>query len=495
MKSYSKVYYKHPFSRLGGKREDPIDSHRLYPVLNAEQLLNIKGRMNVVHQIRTQSGAPTEHFNALYKQLIDNFAEFVQNLPSVRNHHLMRVDRQLHFSSLVLALREPYIVAGELLNRVTSHEKALWNYAAFSSILLSRLGELCTQYEVPLCDEKGNYEQHWEPLLGSMNGQGTHYKIRGIGVETSRMNKNLNAIVAHSLMPLDGFLWIASNPDVLEQWLLGLNADHDEEGRGGGLVDTLYAVTEKWLIEQQKMIDAQEQLDYEKFIEELLEELILQHSQGEVPYLQDEHIHAGEEFEKWLKDGIKSDKLSINKHDSAVLVTSQGVILLFPEIFERFRRDNARYAKMSADNIFKQYAKLGTVATGNIENFLSRFPGAEEQNIRGVLLREGAEQMLQGKTAIVKQEVIRYAIEGKVREMRGDQFVASRDAIQAELKSSDAKASDAAAAAKEDYRHGVEAKLAEQAGYPAIKYADKKPPGAAQEFLASKSMPPGPKRH
>ncbi len=469
MKNYSKVYYKHPFARVGGEREDPVDSHRLYPVLNAEQLLNIKGRMNVVHQIRTQSGAPTEHYNVLYKQLIDNFCEFVQNLPSLRNHHLMRIDRQLHFSSLVLALREPYIIAGELLNRVTSHEKSLWNYVAFSSILLSRLGEFCTQYEIPLCDEKGNYEKHWEPLLGAMNGQGSHYKIRNIISETSRMNKNLNAIIAHGLMPLDGFIWIASNPDALEQWLLGLNVDHDREGEGiGGLVATLYAVTEKWLIAQQKMINAEDQLDYEKFLEELLEELILQHSQGEVPYLQDDNLRAGEAFEKWLKDGIKSDKLSINKKDSGVLVTAQGVILLYPEIFEAFQKDNARYANTSTQDIFAQYAKLGTVANGNIESFIAKIPGAEEQNLRGVLLREGAEQVLQGKTQAVKLESVRYMVEGKVNQVRGEQFVAQRDAVDAQLKE---------AAAKSDF--------------PELKYEGQNASTAPRQILSNKMGPSG----
>lgn len=476
MKNYSKVYYKHPLSRLGGEREDPVDTHRLFPVLNAEQLLNIKGRMNVVHQIRTQSGAPTEHFNALYKQLVDNFAEFVQNLPSLRNHHLLRIDRQLHFSSLVIALREPYIIAGEVLNRVTSHEKALWNYVAFSSIMLSRLGEFSTQYEVPLCDEKGSYEKHWEPLLGSMIDQGTHYKIRKLITEAPAINKNLNMIVAHSLMPLDGFIWIASNPDALEQWLLGLNVDHEKEG-GGGLVAELYAVTEKWLIVQQKMIDERNLEDYEKFLEELIEELILQHSQGEVPYLQDENIYAGEAFEKWLKDGVKSDKLSINKKGAAILATAEGIILLYPEVFEAFRKDNPRYANLSNQDVFGQYAKLGTVANGNIQNFITKIPGAEEAQIQGVLLRD-AETVLQGKTAIVKQEVMRYAVEGKVGQMRGEQFVAQRSTAEANQKAAESKAADS----------NIEAKAAAQEGFPELRFADSGK-SAFKHIINKPSMP------
>ncbi len=461
MKNYSKVYYKHPFSRLGGKREDPVDTHRLFPVLNAEQLLNIKGRINVVHQVRTQSGAPTDHFNALYKQLIDNFAEFVQNLPCSHNRHLLRVDRQLHFASLVLALREPYIVAGELLNRVTSNQRALWNYVAFSSILLSRLGELCTQYEVPLCDEKGNYERHWEPLLGSMNNQGSHYKIRSVSSEYSSMNKNLNALIAHGLIPLDGFLWIASDSDALEQWLIGLNTNHEEEfAGGGGLIAELYAVTEKWLIAQQHMIDEQLKLDYEKFLEELLEELILQHAQGEIPYLRDDNIQAGEAFDKWLKDGIKTDRLTINKKDAAVFVTVQGVVLLYPEIFEAFQRDVPKYANLSTQEVFNQYAKLGTVANGDIQSYITKIPGAEAANIQGVLLRD-AQSVLQGKVEAVKQEVVRYAIEGRVGHMRGERFTEKHAAAEQQQQSAESKAT----------QSDAEAKAAKEAGYPQLRFA------------------------
>jgi len=239
VKNYSQYYYKHPFAR-GVKKDAPIETQRVYPVLSAEQLLNAKGRRKVVDEVRSQCGAPVEYFNALYKKLIDNYVELVQNLPLAKNHRMCRLDRQLHLSSLALSLREPYVLAGHLLNRTTNTEKALWNYVVFSRLLVARLGELVRQYDVILCNEKGIFEKKWEPFVGSMNAQGNHFKIRTIKEKTSTDDTQLNVLLAKQLMPADGYLWIASHPEALEQWILSLNGNGEHVA--GGLIVEFEAV-------------------------------------------------------------------------------------------------------------------------------------------------------------------------------------------------------------------------------------------------------------
>lgn len=391
MKNYSQYYYKHPLTSAGGKKKrTPIDTNRIYPVLSAEQLLASKERTAVVHQIRMQSGAPVEYFNILYKKLIDNVAEFLQNLPSLKNRRIARLDRQLNIASISLSLREPYIVAGELLNRTTDTEKALWNYVVFSSLLLSRVGELVTQYHISLVSDKGIFQQAWEPLVGSMINQGQHYKIRSIIDNTGPTTEDLTVIIARALMPDDGFHWIASNAVALEEWLLGLQSDG--VGKSEGVVADCYITLQKYLIANQKLIEEQNHELLKEYLEELLEEFLEEHHTAEdiPPALSSDPIdtRAGEDFYQWLRDGIEQDKISVNKEDSAVLVTSQGVLLLHPEIFDKFARENPRHH--DAKQVFDQFKNLGLVSNKNIESYVTKLPGMQDKQVKGVLLPDPA---------------------------------------------------------------------------------------------------------
>lgn len=391
MKNYSQYYYKHPLTAGGGKkRKPPIDTNRIYPVLSAEQLLSSKERSAVIHQIRKQSGAPIEYFNILYKKLIENVAEFTQNLPSLKNRRLCRLDRQLNIASIALSLREPYVLAGELLNRSTDDEKALWNYVIFSSLLLSRVGELFTHYHVSMVNDKGLFQQAWEPLVGSMLGQGQYYKIRNIIDTTFPTTKDVTVLLARQLMPDDGFHWIASNPVAFEQWLLGLQSSGT--GESEGVINDCYITLQKYLIENQKLIEQENQEILKEYLEELLEEFIVDHHTGEelTEQLSSEatNTRAGEDFYQWLREGIEQEKITVNKNDSSVLVTSQGVLLLHPEIFERFAHENPHHH--NAEVVFDQFKKLGLVSNKNVEGYVAKLPGMDNKQVKGVLLSEPA---------------------------------------------------------------------------------------------------------
>lgn len=419
VKNYPKQYYKHPYARTGSKRA-PVDTQRVYPVLKAEQLLLLKDRKQLVHQIRAQSGAPLDYFKVLYQQLIHNYAEFVQNLPTLKNHRLRRLDRQLYLASTALSLREPYIMAGELLNRTTSHEKALWNYVMFSSVLLSKLGELVTQYKVNLVDDKGVFEKNWEPFIGSMNGQGTHYKIRHLSDKKTSVQPQINILLAKQLMPLDGFLWIASNPDALEQWILGLQTGF-EEGTGG-LIAEFYALLQKTLIEQRNLQQLEDKELYLEYLEELLEEEIFKNDQfGEFPPLvatEPVTTLAGEKFYQWLRDGIERGTVTVNQKDSAVFMTEEGVLLLHPDIINKFRETNPQY---SPKQVFDQFSKLGIAASGALYQYVTKFPGMAERTVQGLMLKDPnvllpAQKFAQISPFLVRANVLKQATEKRVTE-------------------------------------------------------------------------------
>lgn len=387
VKKYPKYYYKHPLTRRPGKNA-PIETQRVYPVLSADQLLTQRGRRKVIDQIRISCGAPTEHYNALYQQLIENFAEFIQSLPMPNNHRIRRLDRQLHLASLALSLREPYVMAGEILNRTTDKEKALWNYVIFSGMLLARLGEIQTLYSVAICDERGMYLSHWEPFMGTMNAQGSHYKIRDISAGKSQMDSQLNALIARQLMPEDGYRWIANNPEALEQWLLALDSTGEREPIT--LVARVIVELESFLSKQNRLQEEALLESFEQYLEELLEELNF--DEDELAELENtestepEETLVGERFYQWLRNGIQDKTVTVNQQNSAVFMTQQGALLLHPEVFNRFLKDNPNAG--NPQQVFDQFAKLGLVANQNLEQYVAKFPGLREQNVQGVLLKD-----------------------------------------------------------------------------------------------------------
>lgn len=392
VKKYPKYYYKHPLSRPTRKHA-PIETQRVYPVLTAEQLLKQRGRRKVMDEIRVTCGAPIEYFNALYKQLIENCAEFLQHLPVANNFNLCRLDKQLHLASLALSLREPYLLAGSLLNRTTDQEKALWNYVIFSGLLLGRMGQLVTQYNVSLCDEKGVFIKQWEPFSGPMKEQGSYYKIRSIDPHKTTVDSQLNVMIARQLMPPEGYNWIASVPAALEQWILALD---DSGERGAGTLSARFFVQlESWLNEHQKLIEQEFDLEalFEKYLEELLDEQLLEEEhrdEFEEEYvIEPEETLVGEHFYQWMRKGIQEKRLPINTSDAAIFMTKQGALLLHPEIFEKFIAENPTVSN-NVNQVFDQFSKIGLIANNKLENYVAKFPGLRESNVKGVLLKDVA---------------------------------------------------------------------------------------------------------
>lgn len=389
VKKYPKYYYKHPLSRTKGKLA-PIQTQRVYPVLSAEQMLKQRGRRKIADRIRISCGAPAEYYNALYKSLIDNFAEFIQHLPLAHNHRICRLDKHLHLSSLGLSLREPYILAGEILNRTTNNEKALWNYVVFSSLLLCRLGQVVTEYNVSICDEKGVFAKSWEPFRGKMGDQGAYYKIRDIMSKASPIDSQLNFALARQLMPEDGYNWIASVPEALELWTQALDCSGEEGVEG--LTASVFVQLRTWLAKQHDMLEAETDIEalLERYLEDLLDEYAFDEDldvefQALLETEPDETL-MGERFYQWMRKGIHENKLSVNDVDSAVFMTAQGALLLHPEIFEKFIQDNPNAGQ--PQHVFEQFSKLGLIKNSNLESYVAKFPGMREQNVQGVLLKD-----------------------------------------------------------------------------------------------------------
>ncbi len=366
-------------------QRDSLIYQRVHAVLSAESLLSMPERRDAIDTVRRVSGAPSNYFEALYIALIESFATFLQNIPSLRNHRMSWLDRHLNIASTLITLREPFILAGDLLNRVTDNEKALWNYTMFSGMLLSRIGDIVAQYDISLCNENGLPTEKWDPLLGNLSDQGEYYRLNKMdGTQSTFPAYHLK--IATQLMPPDGLHWIMLNQDAFEQWVLMLNGegDYDYPTMYFELMMFLENWIETYFPQGQAHVDAQPTTKIEVAIDRLLN--IPSHERWALieKNLATERALGGQ-FLEWLRKGIANHLLAVNKANASIFLTREGALLINPAIFNQFRNEHALHAKR---DVLRAFSQLELVAQSQLQRYKTTFPGSAEQQVEGLLIKD-----------------------------------------------------------------------------------------------------------
>lgn len=374
--------------RLGKNDDDSFVYDRVHSILTVPELFNLAERQEAVDQVRRQSGAPTEYFNTLYQQLIDNFSFFIQNIPSLKSRRLAWLDRQLALASTLIVLREPYVLAGEILNRVTDHEKALWNYVMFSGMLLSRIGDIIEQYDISLCDVAGVPTVKWDPLIGGLDFQGEYFRINKIGSDKKTL-QGYHLVLASRLMPPDGLYWIMENPDAFEQWIAMLNGDG--EHNSPTLHYQALAFMEDWLEHQlqvtEKHPDEHPEVHPDTEIDNLMEKFLRKESNARWDWVEKQKATEralGEQFLVWLRTNIANNTLAINKKNAAIFMTKEGALLINPAIFNQFKAQHRMYAKR---DVLRAFTQLPLMKHAQLQRYKSQFPGENEQHLEGLIVK------------------------------------------------------------------------------------------------------------
>jgi hypothetical protein len=410
--------------RFGRSDDDSFIYDRVHSVLTADELLAVGERNDSVDQVRRQSGAPPEYFNTLYLQLIESYAEFVQNIPSLKNRRLSWLDRQLALSSTLIVLREPYVLAGEILNRVTDHEKSLWNYVMFTGMLLSRIGDFVSQYDISLCDEHGVPTCKWDPLIGGLNFQGEYYRINKIGSETKTF-PGYHLSLASRLMPPDGLYWIMSNRDAFEQWVLMINGEGEHEHPT--LFYAALAFLEEWFglqfaseTNEEKILEEHEIVHPDDEIDVLLTKFLKKSSDERWDLIQKQLATdraLGEQFLIWLRKNIANNTLAINKAKGAIFITREGVLLINPAIFNKFKAEHRLYAKR---DVLRAFMHLPMMENSKMQSYKSQFPGDSAQQLEGLIVKNP--KALFAKEIPTQSE---YVVKAQASYRQGEQLIAT----------------------------------------------------------------------
>lgn len=189
----------------------------IYPISTGKKLLE---RLEYQHYIESVSNIVSVKktiYNSLYRQLLENYAQFVQHLEKPRDKMKTRL---LHTS-----LRRAYGFIQHMVPTVWSNngfgcDPDRLIYALFSAALLHGIGRTFQDRKVICCNEKGEYQHIWFPNTGCL--QSGHYKVRSIASLPEDYVVSLHSVYANIVMPPMGVAWIMEDPKIWMWWLKAL---------------------------------------------------------------------------------------------------------------------------------------------------------------------------------------------------------------------------------------------------------------------------------
>lgn len=365
------------FHRPGKKRTTPITKPlgHLTAIVPPQQLLSNGKRQALMMKITASCGLALPRFDALGLTLIQNLIDHCQSMPETSNSYYALtgglLDHALNRTEAALSLFRNYIVNEPETD--LSEEQQLWGYALLSASILQGISKLQIDYHVDLFDKNGQLLKKWNPLLESMGESGSYYQFEFQSEGDLNFRHRLNLLFARLLMPVSGFNWIASNPQVLAIWLALLNEDTRTAGTLGAILIRADAIaiqryfTEGMVIGQTGGRPARPNR-LSRFIDP-------------VPATLEQAAQGGVEFIQWLTNQLKSGLIMINK---APLMMVPGGLLISPELFKLFIREHPEYKNWQA--IQKSFLALGLHQLNADGEATSRFeqPDAEEM-LEGII--------------------------------------------------------------------------------------------------------------
>lgn len=384
-------------NKLRKKSDDTtIEEPGIVPVHPAAILLETERRQQIIQELKLMINLSDSDFDKVFMAVINNFAEFVQELPETQTSYFSHqggiLDLALERTLMTMQMCRTYLLTGdETLDKVSAYEM-LWIYAVFSASLLLDVGTIATKQIITLYDANGAAIKIWSPYSGSMIGQGAAYKFEFIQENLDHLRNLVAPILARQIMPVGelfddsdgegatshlptGFLSIASEPKILEAWLAMFTGDIRGTGTLLSIIHiikaqmaasyfidgktTNYHITPNTLafldkLKQKKF--GRDSLNIKKDEMKPLARSEIQPTPSSdiqppakgsvfvpVPaksvFAATPQANAIGQFFKWIERGIESGKLTYNQADSHIHIVSEKEAIILPNLVEVFAKE------------------------------------------------------------------------------------------------------------------------------------------------------------
>ncbi|HDU8261574.1 conjugal transfer nickase/helicase domain-containing protein [Legionella pneumophila] len=342
----------------------------LIRMVTAEQFLSEEKRQALLQKMRALSGLEASRYESLCSVLIENLVNYCQNLPETANSYYSQsggmVEHALNRTEAALSLFKEFTVQEQ--PDLLSEEQKLWQYALYSAAILQGIGKLFDEFRINLFDGNGQLLKQWNPLLESLIQTGSYYDYQFEKEADAEFRRRLNLLLARALMPVSGFAWIASNPEVLAVWLALLNEDYHSAGTLGAILIRADAIAiQRYFLAFMARSGARRSSRYGRAVT----------FTGGVPESITEKEQAiGVEFIQWLIKSLDEGRIMVNK---APLFMVPGGMLMCPEMFQLFVREHPEYKNWQA--IQNGFLSLGLHSRDAGGNVTSRFEQAHTQQM------------------------------------------------------------------------------------------------------------------
>lgn len=327
------------FSKKVDSPEKPTSDVKLIPILKADQLLGNLRSQSWLNKIKSYLNIPDPHFEALYVELIEKFAAFVQIFPATTEGKLGSLLSD-GLARAILALKNLYESDPEKII-----EDPRYPYAIFSAALLLNIGYV-TNTKITISDSEGRFIADWLPYQGDLVGKGEYYKIHRYAQVPPHLHRHTTTILARQIMPEVAFLWLAEDARLFHMWLSLLNGDRASVGS----LEFILSITRE---EMENAFGPEALLSIEEI--ELTRPLETQEA---------------ENFLHWLQAEIEKGNIPINTPDANVVVLQEGVFISM-NLFKEFC---SAYSSQHYTVLMKAFNHLGlTELSGSDFKFLQYF--------------------------------------------------------------------------------------------------------------------------
>lgn len=321
----------------------------LFPILRADQIIPSGEVKNYHKKIKNLVNVPDAYYDMYYRELINNYIEFVQVLP---------VNYGEPLGGLIQAgLRHGYMALKLLFDTEKNPPTPLYIYAVFSVALLADSVHVMRSQKTMISHEDGRFVAEWSPFNGSMIGMGDYYKLREFGQVPETLVHAANPILATKILPDKGMSWLSSDTNLLDMWLAVLAGHEDWAGGLGHLIKLM----------KLNIRDAA----FEAII-------------GLVPlrFLEESELtEDAEALLEWLKEELEEENIKIDEKDGEAFMLEEGMVFDWEKIYERFA---AVYSKSpGAIQLGTQFNHLGLGKLSGLDFAFGKVFGQKEAGTKG----------------------------------------------------------------------------------------------------------------
>ncbi len=287
------------------------DESEIFPIKSGKKLISGSKHAQIIDRLITHTRLEKDKFNELYLDLIENFFEFCQSIPSKDNQASIHANIALSRACSMVEQVGQKIV--KVKNGFKEYESLRLLYAIFSSALLNGIGHIDRDRLISITDDKGYHLSNWCPLAMGAMPIGKHYRLRYMRSHNEQYAAMQTPMVAKSIMPDAGLVWIAENDDLFVSWVRSLH--HFEDGYSD--FELLHDIKDLW--EKCHKVDAIKSVVAEPInIKELAE---------------------AEAFWQWLRENLEKGKIEFNKENSpAHVVEDGGISIDLERVYADFKK-------------------------------------------------------------------------------------------------------------------------------------------------------------